>query len=183
MLEGALTFYSENTWSSQCDKPTKRYVHWIMQTIGSLLALSGILIEYINYRGKHFDTTHSILGLISGIFLLFSLCNGVSALWSVELRNIFRPVLIKAIHNTAGIVAIVLGSINLRHTVFIPYYYIHFTGLVSLYYGYDKKFMRTNSDVNIRFTLKIIAVVCVIFSLIGAFQSLCRQMKIIFGNN
>lgn len=109
-MEGILTFFPQNIWSSQYDRQTKRYIHWILQSFGSLLALSGIVVEYVNYRGKHFDTKHAILGLISGILLLIGLCNGCLALWSVELRNMFRPVLLKCFHNVIGMTAIVVGN-------------------------------------------------------------------------
>ncbi len=114
MMEGILTFFPQNIWSTQCDMKTKRYIHWILQTLGSLLALSGICVESINYSGKHFHTNHAILGLISGIFLLIGLLNGCAAFWSVELRNLFRPVVLKCFHNFIGMMAIVVGNENLK---------------------------------------------------------------------
>lgn len=105
-----MMFYSENVWSSQINQQTKRCVHWIIQVIGSLLALSGILVQFININGKHFRTTHSIIGLISAICLLISMLSGVFALKSFQLRNVLRPALIKVVHYVIGIIAIVLGS-------------------------------------------------------------------------
>lgn len=110
MMEGILTFFPKNIWSTQYDKETKRYIHWILQTSGSLLALSGIVVECVNYGGKHFDTKHAILGLISGILLLIGLCNGCLALWSVELRHVFRPVVLKCFHNIVGMMAVIVGN-------------------------------------------------------------------------
>lgn len=105
-----MIFYSENVLSSQCSKQTKRYLHWIIQVVGSLLALSGILVQFINYNGKHFRTAHSIIGLISASSLLISFCSGVFALRSFQLRNVLRPALVTVFHYCIGIIAIVLGS-------------------------------------------------------------------------
>lgn len=183
MMAGILTFAPQNIWSSQFDKQTKRYIHWILQTFGSLLALSGICVEYANYRGKHFDTKHAILGLISGILLLIGLLNGCCALWSVELRNLFRPVVLKGFHNVIGMTAIAVGNENTKTNLEKLYLQLHFVGIASLYYGYDKKFMVRNSNGNIQLALKIVAIVTGIFSLTGAVQSMYRQVKIIFFNN
>lgn len=117
MLEGIMMFYSENVWSSHINKPAKRCIHWIIQVMGSLLALSGILVKYVNNNGKHFHTTHSTIGLISGIFLLISLCSGVIALKSFSLRNVIRPALVKFLHYTVGSLAIVLGIVETRSFV------------------------------------------------------------------
>ncbi|KAG4078224.1 hypothetical protein HA402_011296 [Bradysia odoriphaga] len=164
MLEGIMMFYSENVWSSQFNKPAKRCIHWIIQVIGSLLALSGILVKYVNNNGKHFQTIHSTIGLISGIFLLISLCSGIIALKSFALRKIVRPALVKFFHYISGTMAILLG-------------------LVALYYGYDKKFMQANSDGQIRLCLQLIAGSTAIFSLIGALQSFYRGARTILTNN
>ena len=110
MIEGVMTLLPHNIWSVKYDKKTKRTIHWILQTIGSLLALSGIIVECVNYNGKHFATKHAIIGLISGVFLLIGLCNGCLALWSIELRKLVRPVVLKCLHNLVGITAIVLGN-------------------------------------------------------------------------
>lgn len=171
MLEGIMMFYSENVWSSQFNKPTKRCVHWIIQVAGSSLALSGIFVKYINNSGQHFKTTHSTIGLISAIFLLISLCSGVVALKSFSLRNIVRPALVKFLHYLAGSMAILLGSWNghlLRFKVLLIFLPL---GLVALCYGYDKKFMQANSDEQIRLWLQLIAGSTALFSLIGALQS------------
>lgn len=105
-----MTLLPQNVWSAQYDTQTRRTIHWILQTAGSMLALSGIIVEYVNYQGKHFATKHAVIGLISGIFLLIGLCNGTMALWSIELRKIFRPVVLKCLHNFIGVTAVVLGN-------------------------------------------------------------------------
>lgn len=182
MIEGILTFLPQNIWSAQYDTHTKRRIHWILQTIGSLLALSGIIVEYVNYRGEHFATKHAIIGLISGVLLLIGLCNGCIALWSNELRKIFRPVVLKCLHNIIGTATVVLG--NKLYTFNGNVNWIQLcVGIVALYYGYEKKFMVRNSNRNVQTALKAVAIVTVVFTLVGPMRSMYRQVKIIFFNN
>lgn len=109
MTQAIMAFYSQNVWSRQHTQPVKRLLHWILQAIGSTMAIAGMIIEYVN-RGTHFRSTHSIIGLTAGIFTLIGMLNGVSALWSVELRKYLPPVYLKCFHNLIGIVAFVLGE-------------------------------------------------------------------------
>ncbi len=117
-----MMFYSENVWSAQFNKPTKRCVHWIIQVIGSLIALSGMFIKYLDSNGKHCQTPHSIIGAISATFLLITLCSGVFAFKSFPLRNIVRPELIKVLHYSVGIIAVVLGIVKMNSFFFILLY-------------------------------------------------------------
>ncbi|KAJ6639627.1 hypothetical protein Bhyg_12374, partial [Pseudolycoriella hygida] len=155
MLEGLMMFYSENVWSAQLDRSTKQCVHWILQVVGSLLALSGILVKYICHNGEHFQSKHSIIGILSAACLMISLGSGIFALKAFQLRNVFRPALVKTFHYFVGITSISLG-------------------LVALFFGYDKKFMIARSDEYIRFYLQVIAITTAILSLLGAIQSLYR---------
>lgn len=113
MSEAILSLYSENVWSMQCSRKTKKNIHWILQAVGSTIAFAGIITEYIfrSLKSKpHFSTTHSTIGLIAAVFTLIGIVNGVSALWAFELRKFVRPVYSKLLHNLHGIVAFVLGK-------------------------------------------------------------------------
>lgn len=115
MTESILAFYSENVWSKEHTRQTQKTLHWILQAVGSWAAITGMIIEYIGRSQKsksHFSSTHSIIGLIAGIFTLIGMLNGISALWSVELKKYARPVYFKLAHNLNGIAAFVLGEHN-----------------------------------------------------------------------
>lgn len=113
MTEAILAFYSENVWSQQYTRPVKKTLHWILQTVGSLVALIGMIIEFAN-KQRHFTTTHAILGLIAGIFTLLGMLNGVTALFSIELNKYVKPIYLKMAHNVNGIAAFVLGKNQFR---------------------------------------------------------------------
>lgn len=104
-----MAFYSENVWSQQQSQPVKRLLHWVLQATGSSMAIAGMIIEYVN-RSTHFQTKHSIIGLIAGIFTLIAMVNGMSALWSAEMRKFVAPVYLKYFHLVVGLTAFVLGE-------------------------------------------------------------------------
>lgn len=109
MTEAIMAFYVQNLWSQNHTRYTKKTVHWIMQGVGSTGAIVGMIIEFMN-KETHFRSTHAKLGLSAGIFTVLGMLNGISALFSVELRTYFRPLYWKFLHNLTGIVAFVLGK-------------------------------------------------------------------------
>lgn len=114
MTQAILAFYSQNVWSQYHSQPVKRRLHWVLQAIGSSMAIIGMIIEYWNRR-THFQTKHSIIGLIAGILTLISMFNGVSALWSIELRKYVAPIYMKYVHILTGTAAFVLGEFYFRY--------------------------------------------------------------------
>lgn len=109
MAEAISVFYSENVWTQQHTRSVRKTLHWILQTVGSLVAILGMIIEFLN-KQQHFTTTHAILGLIAGLFTLIGMLNGVTALFSVELKKYVKPIYFKMAHNVTGIAAFVLGK-------------------------------------------------------------------------
>lgn len=113
MAQAIMVFYSQNIWSKKYPRHTQRRLHWILQVIGSSAAIIGIIIEYIGRWQKskdHFISTHSTIGLIAGIFMLITMCGGVSALWSTELKKYARPIYFKLAHNFGGIAVFTTGK-------------------------------------------------------------------------
>lgn len=112
MTQSIMAFYSENVWSSGFSRQSKRTIHWMLQALGSTLAIVGFILEFVSrwQKGKvHFNSTHSVLGLIAIIFTVIAMCNGISALWSTELKRYVRPAYLKLGHNIVGIAAFVIG--------------------------------------------------------------------------
>lgn len=111
MAEAILTLYSSNSWSSFHTKRTKRNMHWIIQVIGSTMAIVGTAI-LIPDRVTHFNTVHSVTGIVSLILAFIALINGVAALWPLEfyMRFNIRPVISKVCHNFIGIASFVIGK-------------------------------------------------------------------------
>lgn len=65
MAEAIMSYYKSNTYTLFTPKMKKSRIHWIMQSIGALMAIIGTIIEIINrYEMKrtHFSTLHSVYG-------------------------------------------------------------------------------------------------------------------------
>lgn len=115
MAQAIMMFYSQNLWSKKYPRHTQRTLHWIIQTIASSAVVIGIIVEYIGRWQKsksHFISTHSIIGLIAGIFTVITMLGGVSALWSIKLKKFVRPIYVKLAHNSGGIAVFILGKVH-----------------------------------------------------------------------
>lgn len=116
MAQAILTFYPENVWSKKFTRNQKRTLHWMLQVIGSMAAIIGMITEYVGreQKGKsHFKSTHALFGLSAGILALISLMGGISTLWSIELKKYARPIHIKLTHISFGIGTFGLGELSL----------------------------------------------------------------------
>lgn len=109
-----MSLYSQNMWSKSYDRKKQRTLHWVLQAIGSSIAIFGIVLEYISREKKgkkHFKEGHGLVGLIAAILTIITMLNGVSALWSVNFYKYIKPAYLKLIHNLNGIAAFVCGKI------------------------------------------------------------------------
>lgn len=111
MSEAILTLYSTNGWSFFHSPETKRTVHWVLQVIGSLMAIIGTIVLYPK-RSKHFFSVHAVTGLISLIFTALAAINGILAHRRPAFYRKYklRPVVAKIIHNFTGITTFVIGK-------------------------------------------------------------------------
>lgn len=111
MAEAILTLYSSNCWSFFHTPKTKRNMHWVIQVIGSTMAIVGTAI-LIPERSTHFHSVHSITGLVSLILIVVALINGIAALWPLEfyMKSQIRPIISKILHNSIGVASFVLGK-------------------------------------------------------------------------
>lgn len=113
MAEAILSFYSENSWTKMTKRTTRKYLHVILQIIGSAMAIAGIIIYIIENgnRGRvHFGTTHGLLGLISLIFLIITCLNGTTAFFALRMKLVIKPIYNKMFHNVMGILAFTVGK-------------------------------------------------------------------------
>ncbi|XP_055300071.1 transmembrane reductase CYB561D2-like [Sitodiplosis mosellana] len=161
MTQAILALYSENVWSKQHTRQTQKTIHWVLQAVGSSTAILGIIIQYIDRSlnsKPHFSSTHSIIGLIAAIFTLIGMFNGISALWSIKLKNYVRPVYSKLAHNLHGTVAYSLG-------------------MTALSYGYDQDYMQAYSREDIRMWLQVLLFFSSNLTLIGASRAALNHYR------
>ncbi|XP_059620461.1 uncharacterized protein LOC132264325 [Phlebotomus argentipes] len=157
MAEGILALAPGNVWSHFFTRRTKTILHWILQAIGALFALVGMIVEY-RTRNRHFGSLHAKLGLASGVFLIITLVNGITNLYAKELSRFIRPVFQRFFHNLMALATFVLG-------------------MASLYYGYEKRWVRNIASDEICWMLKIFGCFTIIFSSVAAIRNGYEQLR------
>lgn len=99
-----------------------------------------------------------ITGLISMIFLVLGVAQGIAAYYAYDLRNFIKP-----IQNKFG------------HTMLATICFI--VGMLSLIFAYFDDWMIHNSTNNIRFWLIVFAVMSTFFTLSGAIKNIINLVK------
>lgn len=59
---------------------------------------------------------------------------------------------------------------------------MYFLGMVALYFGYNKGFMKENSRDDIRMWLQTFAIITIILTLFGALRSALKFIRLVFFN-
>ncbi|CAB3255655.1 unnamed protein product [Arctia plantaginis] len=116
MAQAILSLSPHNSWSIHLRIVDKRRAHWILQILGSGLAIAGTFIKILD-KSVHFDTYHGQFGLVALVFTTISLVNGLASLWAYEIRKLI-PILgklSKLSHICFGVVAFSMASITLCH--------------------------------------------------------------------
>lgn len=183
MAEGIMSFYSKNTFTMLLKgKREKTKVHWILQSVGSIFALSGVIIQIISrfrLQKTHFSQAHSIygnirqnqkliqnilikfiiLGLISTIFLFVTLLSGISSLFAPDLRKFISPLLSKFLHNLIALAAFV-------------------TGMISIIIAYlTKSWIIRGDPGNVRLWMVVFLSISIVLTLVGPLKSMFFQIE------
>ncbi|KOB64897.1 Uncharacterized protein OBRU01_15458 [Operophtera brumata] len=112
MGEAILSLASPNGWSSHLRLVDKRRAHYILQILGSGLAITGSFIKILD-KEQHWTTLHGQFGLVALVFTSVSLVNGLSSLWAFELRRVLPGNLSKLTHICFGTVGFSAACITL----------------------------------------------------------------------
>ncbi|XP_075976770.1 transmembrane reductase CYB561D2-like [Anticarsia gemmatalis] len=114
MAEAILSLSPNNGWSLHLRLVDKRRAHWILQIVGSGLAIAGSFIKILD-KSVHWNTYHGQFALVALVFTVVSMVNGLTSLWAYELRRSLRlPAnLSKLTHICFGIVGFVTAGIAL----------------------------------------------------------------------
>lgn len=61
MAEAILSLSPHNGWSAHLKLVDKRRAHWILQILGSVLAIAGSVVKFVN-KNSHWNTYHGQFG-------------------------------------------------------------------------------------------------------------------------
>ena len=143
-------------------RKTKIAAHWILQGAGSILIISGIIIEFI-YRWKrnrpHFEHIHEKLGLAALIFMLLAIILGICAKFAKELNNFIKPLFSKLAHNLIGITMFSLGMVAMSNSLL------------------TKNTMKQEDPGNVRNFLSTLTIIVLFIALMGPLKTLNNQVR------
>ncbi|XP_049874947.1 uncharacterized protein LOC126373035 [Pectinophora gossypiella] len=114
MAHAILSLSSESGWTSKFRMVDKRRVHWILQILGSGLAITGSFIKILD-KTVHWNTIHGQFALVALVFTTVSLVNGCTSLWAYELKRFLPMNLSKIAHICLGTVGFVAANITFCH--------------------------------------------------------------------
>ncbi|CAH2090345.1 unnamed protein product [Euphydryas editha] len=137
MAEAILSLCPHNGWSNRLQLEDKRKAHWILQILGSILAIAGSIIKALD-NDVNWNTYHGQFALVALVFTTISLVNGLASLYAYEFRKVLPGNWSKITHICFGIVA--FGA-----------------SCITLCYGFDKLIFRNwaseSADTLIAFTV------------------------------
>ncbi|KAL4705123.1 hypothetical protein ACJJTC_009754 [Scirpophaga incertulas] len=112
LMAEAILAMAPDSWLSTLNLKHKKLLHWIMQVLGSLLALIGSFIKILD-KNQHWNTLHGQFALVAMVFTSVSLVNGLTSLYAFELRRFLPGLLSKLTHICFGVVGFLTASISL----------------------------------------------------------------------
>lgn len=154
MSEAILVFAGDSVLTNFLSRGAKRHLHWILQILGLILIVSGVVVMY-RVKPVHFKSIHGILGITSTVLAVFLSVTGYPVFIAAKLRNVIKPVAIKFGHNFLGISCFAIG-------------------MAAQCYGYIFK-----SDLKFLFIIIVVAIIAL--SVRRAIPSLFRQFLGLFG--
>lgn len=86
--------------------------HWVIQAVAMVLITIGQSAIYVNkdLNGwPHFQSTHSLFGLVTFLLALGATLGGTLTKYSFQLKSFVKPAMLKVGHGFAGITVYVLA--------------------------------------------------------------------------
>nr|XP_049700196.1 probable transmembrane reductase CYB561D1 isoform X3 [Helicoverpa armigera] len=112
MAQAILSLSPHNSWSAHLKMVDKRRAHWILQILGSVLAIVGSFIKIVD-KPIHWNSYHGQFALVALVFTVVSMVNGLTSLYAYELRKFIPAKLSKLTHICFGVVGFATAGISL----------------------------------------------------------------------
>lgn len=122
MTQAIIAFSGDNVLTRQIPRSERVKIHWVLQAFAaSCIAFSFFCIYTYksNANKEHFTSTHGYMGFLTLLFCLGTVGGGTLAAYSVNFRHLVKPVIVKIIHSSFGVIsysmAIVTIFLGLSH--------------------------------------------------------------------
>jgi uncharacterized membrane protein len=117
MANGILSMSDKNVFSQNLSHQKRVTVHWVMQAFALVvitIAQSAIYVNKDRNGYPHYQTTHSIFGLITYLITVgVGTFGGTAAKYSYQLRNFVKPAMVKIGHGFGGIGVYILAIVTI----------------------------------------------------------------------
>ncbi|XP_059061857.1 uncharacterized protein LOC131854732 [Achroia grisella] len=157
MAEAILCLSPDNSWTASYRVIDKRRAHWILQIVGSVLAITGSFLKFAD-KTTHWNSLHGKFGLVALVFTCVSLVNGLSSLYAYELRNLIPGNISKLTHICFGTVAFVAAS-------------------VSLCFGFNKQFFINWATLPLAYTIMAFTGIFTLIAIVSPFVTFVRKVR------
>lgn len=136
MTEAILTFSANSYLARNLNHVERMTVHGALQFgagISFLIAFVSIYNHKLNNGWSHFASWHGYLGLTTCIMVAGTACGGILARYTFIISRIIRPVYMKIIHSSFGIITYLMATITLCLGLNSGWFRIHINGtLISM---------------------------------------------------
>lgn len=116
MTEAVLTFSANSYLARNLQHVQRMTVHGALQFGAGacfLIAFVSIYNHKLNNGWQHFQSWHGSLGLTTCILVAGASCGGILARYSFIISRVIRPVYMKIIHSSAGIITYLFAMVTL----------------------------------------------------------------------
>lgn len=113
MSHGILAMSDKNVFTQGLNYQKRVTTHWVTQAVALVLitiAQSAIYINKERYGYPHYQTTHSLFGLVTYLLTVTATLGGTLTKYSYQLRNVVKPAMLKIGHSFAGITVYMLAT-------------------------------------------------------------------------
>jgi len=112
MAEAVMIMSQGNIIASNLSRQGRVRLHWILQASAAGFIFAGFLVIVINknlHKKNHFESWHSVIGLVFLVCVGITSSGGVVTLYSLRLKQYIKPAKMKLFHNLLGVLTFVIG--------------------------------------------------------------------------
>lgn len=118
----------DNIIVSKLSRQARVRLHWMLQAGAAAFIFSGFLVIVINkntHNKNHFQSWHSVIGLIFLVFVGITSSGGVTTLYSFRLKQFLKPAKMKLIHNLIGVLTFAIGVVTEIFGIYTQWFLKH----------------------------------------------------------